>query len=481
MSRRFFALSDVTDRIAELLRPAFGKTFWVKAEHSSGRERGHFYCDLVETDLRGEVSAQMRCTIWARDLERIRESFKAAGIDLVLENGTQVGIECELQYHPRYGISLVGRDMDPAFALGELELKRRRILDALQRDGLFGVNALLPVPLLPNRIGLVTSRGSAAYNDFVLTLSASGYGFRVFVADATMQGPDTQRSVLAALDACARLGVDLVVVARGGGSKTDLAWLDDEILARRIAAYPFPVWTGIGHEVDTSVLDAVAGLPFKTPTAVAEALASRFDAMAAQMADALGRLRSVWQLRRDSERARVERARTGLRQGSRKLLDLRRSDLLRVAARVRGEVLQRLGQERSQIEGARVALRARSRAVLRERRIRLGETGRSLGQGTRVGLRLARERLDRQRRRFSLRRVLQRIDGAREALSRKEQLVRAADPMTALGRGFSLTTNAAGVLVRSVAQAAAGEAVTTRVADGSFESVVRTTRRDGDD
>jgi exodeoxyribonuclease VII large subunit len=481
VSRRFFALSDVTERIAELLRPAFGRSFWLKAELSSGRERGHFYCDLVETDVRGEVAAQMRCTIWAQDLARIRESFKAAGIDLVLENGTQVGIECELQYHPRYGLSLVGRDMDPAFALGELELKRRRILEALERDGLFGRNALLPLSLLPNRIGLITSRGSAAYNDFVKTLSASGHGFRVFVADATMQGPDTQRSLLAALDACARLGLELVVIARGGGSKTDLAWLDDEILARHIASYPFPIWTGIGHEVDTSVLDAVAGMAFKTPTAVAEALASRFDTVAALLDDARARLRSIWQFRRDAERARIERAYTGLRQGSRKLLDLRRSDLLRVAARVRGEVLHRFGQERSRIEGARVALRARSRAALRERRIRLAEAGRTLGQGTRVSLRLAHERLGTLRRRLSLRRVLQRIESAREALSRKEQLVRAADPVTALGRGYSLTTNAAGALLRSIVQVAPGETVTTRVADGSFESVVRATRRDGDE
>lgn len=480
MSRRFYPLSVVTDRIGELLRPAFGKTFWVRAEISSGIERGHFFCDLVESDARGSVVAKVRCQIWASDLRRIRASFKAAGLDLVLENGTQIGIECELRWDARHGLSLMGRDMDPAFALGELELKRRRILEALERDGLFGRNALHRVPLLPNRIGLVTSRSSAAFQDFQKTLRESGFGFRILVADATMQGPDTARTVLAALDALERLGVDLVVITRGGGSKTDLAWLDDEAVARRIAGYPLPVWTAIGHEIDVGVLDAVSGEHFKTPTAVAEAIVSRFEKLSLSLAQARRRLHDAWQRARTDERERLERALTGLRQGSRKLLDQRRSELLRVAARVRGEVVQRLGHERGRLEGARVSLGAGARAAVRERRLRVRQATLDLARGSRTTLRAARERLLVQARRLSLRRLLQRLGAEREGLARREQLLRAADPATALRRGFSLTTTAGGVLLRSVAMVGAGDAVVTRVADGSLESVVRTTRRDVD-
>lgn len=480
MSRRFHALSAITERISELLRPAFGKTFWVRAEISSGSERGHFFCDLVESDARGSVVAKMRCQIWASELARIRASFKAAGIDLVLENGTQVGIECELRWDARYGLSLVGRDMDPAFALGELELKRRRILEALERDGLFGRNARHPMPLLPNRIGLVTSRSSAAFQDFTKTLRDAGHGFRIFMADAMMQGPDTGRSVLAALDALARLPLDLVVITRGGGSKTDLAWLDDEAIARRIADYPLPVWTAIGHEIDRGVLDAVAAAHFKTPTAVAEAIAARFETLALHLEDAVLRLRNAWQRARDTEREHLSRVRKGLRQGSRKLLDQRRSELRQVAESVRAEVLHRLGQERGRLATSQVSLRARARASLREQRLRFRQASLGLGRGSRASLRVARERLLVQRRRLSLRRLVQRIDAARESLARREQLVRAADPAMALRRGFSLTTTAGGALVRSVEMLKAGDALSTRVADGSVESVVRATRRETD-
>lgn len=480
MSRRFFALSDVTGRIEALLAPAFGKRFWVRAEISSGRERGHFYCDLVETDPDRGVVAQLRCTIWARDLHRIRTAFKEAGLELQLENGTQVGIECEINFHPRYGLSLMGRDMDPAFALGELELRRRRILEALARDGLLERNARLAVPMLPNRIALVTSPGSAACEDFVKTLSESPFGFRIFLAGATMQGPDTGRSVLAALDACSRLPVDVVVIARGGGSKTELAWLDDEALARRIADYPLPVFTGIGHEIDSGVLDAVAGQSFKTPTAVAEALVGRFVDVARRLADGAARLRSIWELRRGVTRDRLDRAGTGLRQGTRKLLDQRRSDLRRAAEGVRAEVGARLGREERRLAEGRAWLRARARSALREATIALSSAGRALGAASRAGLRMARQRLAMRQAGLSLRRLLQRLASERRRLADRESLLRSADPALVLARGFSLTTDASGALLRSATQVAAGDAVTTRLADGSFESVVRTTRGDGD-
>jgi len=165
---KFFNLSDITTRIQVILQPHIGKRFWVKAEISSGRERGgSFYCD-------------------------------------------------------------------PAFALGELELKKKEILDRLTKDGLLEPNKSLTVPLLPQRIGLVTSKGSAACNDILKTFSASGFGFKIYLADSIVQGLQTERSVLKALDALEKQNLDLVIIARGGGSKTDLFYLDNEAIARRI-------------------------------------------------------------------------------------------------------------------------------------------------------------------------------------------------------------------------------------------------------
>jgi exodeoxyribonuclease VII large subunit len=422
VSRTFFSLSAVTRRIEALLAPALEASFWLKAEISSGRERrGVFYCDLVETGADGEVLAKMSCTIWARDLARIRAAFRREGLDLQLDEGRVVGIQCRVQYHARYGLSLAGLDMDPAVALGELELRRRRILAALERDGLLQLNAARALPLLPNRIALITSRSSAAYRDFTQTLLASPFGFRIYLADSAMQGPDTEVSVLAALATCERLPVDLIAIVRGGGSRTDLAWLDSDAIARRIAACRIPVWTGIGHETDSSILDAVAGQACKTPTAAAEALVARFAEVGGRLERASRRLRSSFRLRWSHEREWLAQARTGLRQGTRKLIELRRSDLRRAASVARALLGTRLGRERTRLGERRAGFRARAGEYLR---------------------------------------------AARRELTALRQR-----PRKALARGVSLTY-ASGALVRSVDDLAPGQATLTQLCDGFFEGRV---------
>ncbi len=449
--RRFFRLSEVTRRIEQLLEPALTRTFWLTAEISSGRERGGaFYCDLIESDAAGAVRAELRCTLWARDLARIRQKFARAGLELALANGTRIGLQCRVQYHPRYGLSLAGLDMDPAFALGELELRRRRILERLMREELLERNGAIAEPLLPNRIALITSQGSAAYRDFTTTLEASGFGFRIYCADARMQGEQCGDTILRALDAAERLRVDLVVIARGGGSKTDLAWLDNEALARRIADFPRPVWTGIGHETDSSVLDAVSGRAFVTPTAAAEELVARFANLETQLAEARARLSAVWSLRRRSEVRLLDHATTGLRQGARKLLETRRAELSSRSLSLRGKVSERLAAERSD---------------LRESRTRVAVDARRLLERAQQALSYLRGRLDR-------RGPLRRLEEERRALAERERALRASDPQTALARGFALVYGAAGRLVRSVSELRAGQATLTRLADGEVESTV---------
>ena len=217
---RFFNLSDITTRIQEILQPYIGKHFWIKAEISSGRERGgSFYCDLVETDETGKIVAKMTCSIWNSDLSRIRKQFKGYDLDLQLDNGTVVGFECSLQYSPQYGLSLKVVDADPAFALGELELKKREILDRLKKEGLLEPNKQLFVPLLPQKIGLITSKGSAAYNDFIKTLISSKFGFKIYIADAIVQGKHSEQSILFALNTLEKLDVEIVIIIRGRGKQ----------------------------------------------------------------------------------------------------------------------------------------------------------------------------------------------------------------------------------------------------------------------
>lgn len=473
MEKRLFPLSAITKRINELLEPAISKQFWVKAEVSSGRERGGaFYCDLIETDAGGKIVAKIGCNIWQRELTSIRELFKSRSMDLQLDNGTVVGFLCSLQFSPQYGLSLRVLEADPAYAMGEMELKKREIIERLQKEGLFRSNKECFLPMLPLRIGLITSNGSAAYNDFVQTLIASGFGFKIIVADAMMQGDQVEKSVLLALERLCKVNVELIVVARGGGSKTDLYHLDNETIARRIAGCSIPVWTGIGHEIDTSVLDYVANKSFKTPTAIAEELVARFVQMRRQLAEAANALKTVWAHRLKMDQDYLERSRIGLRQGTRKLLDVTVSGLREQAQALRLCVKSRITKELISTGGRKERLHARSTALLQKNRERLQVKQDNLKSRTRFTLTVATNTLGVIRQRFDRNRFYQRLQSEQRSLNDKLATLKASDPQNVLLRGFSLVYHQDGNHVKSVHDINEKDNIRIRLADGNIVSQV---------
>lgn len=518
MDKRFFPLSSITNRISELLQPAITKKFWVKAEVMSGRERGGaFYCDLIETGANGKIAAKISCTIWTQELNSIRNLFKSKGMELVLTDGTVVGFQCSLQYSPQYGISLRVIDADPSIAMGEMELKKREIIERLQKEGLFEPNKERFLPLLPLNIGLISSSGSAAYNDFVQTLSASGYGFRIHMADAMMQGDQTERSILQAIDALHKLKVELIVIARGGGSKTDLYFLDNEAIARKIAGSTIPVWIGIGHEIDTSVLDFVANKSFKTPTAVAEELVARFVQMRRQLDESANTLQTVWAYRYKIDRDYLGRATIGIRQGPRKLLEVTSSSLRERAQDLRHRVSGRLSTENILIECKRGQLKSLPISIIQKHIERLTMKGSSLGAQVKFALssstsiisglksrfdrnrfikrlQLERDVTDKSRQqlinrfsailklktmqqgnrkeRFRVEKIKQRVVMERKSLNDKMATLRAIDPQNALQRGFALVYRKDGSLIKSISDISEKDIIYTRVADGSLVSEV---------
>ena len=348
---KFYSLSRITTRIAELLQPAMGKYFWVKAEISSAKEKGgSFYCDLVESDHKGNIIAKISCTIRARDLELIRKKFEKMNVPLSLTDGTSIGVCCSLQYSQKYSISLKITDADPFFTLGELEFKKREIIKNLQDEKLTEKNKQKYVKLLPVTIGLITSKDSAAYNDFISTLKASGYGFKIILANSTMQGPTTENSLLWSLHCIYKTDADIIVIIRGGGSKADLYSLDNEAIARKIAHCTKPVWTGIGHEIDLSVLDYVSHTFFKTPTAVAEHLVARYTEMDRHLEEAVEKFKTVWNLRLKREKEYLHDCNVGIVQGTRKFVDVIQSKLKYSVTLLNKKVFEHIAKHRNVLQ-----------------------------------------------------------------------------------------------------------------------------------
>jgi len=438
----------------------------------------------------------MNCTIWSRDLSRIKKSFQQQNISLQLEDGTCVGFQCSIQYNPQYGLSLKVEDADPVFALGELELKKREILDRLAKERLFEKNKNTFVPMLPQKIGLITSHGSAAYNDFVKTLQNSKFKFEVFTADSNMQGPQTEDSVVRALNALEKLNIELVVIIRGGGSKTDLFFLDNERIAREIAGCRFPVWTGIGHEIDTSVLDYLANRSFKTPTAVSEELVSRFVEMDRHLCEAKNRLKSTWEYRFNGEQGWVTEAMNGIQAGTRKLIDVLRISLKNSANALSVKVNTRLGTEKNEVAVAKSRIVSLPQGLIRSEReylkarvnqFQLDKFQFKISQETKnvtdkkemlfrffdAGIKNCKKDIGYYKYRLNKDKILARFKSERASIKAKSATLKAYDPQTSLKRGFSLIYNKSGKLLKSVSEISPNETITTQLGDGKLTSIIK--------
>jgi exodeoxyribonuclease VII large subunit len=250
---------------------------WVTAELSDVAVRGgHCYLELIEKDPNtGVAVAKARAVVWATQWRAIGGQFQAA-TGQTFKSGLKVMVRVSARYHVVYGLSLVIDAIDPNYTMGDLERRRREILERLKREGVIDDNRKLQFPELTQRIAIVSARGAAGYGDFMHQLYERGGGlrFKTRLFESIMQGDRTAVGVIAALDAIAaeQEQWDCVVIIRGGGATSDLSGFEDYDLANNVAQFPLPVIVGIGHERDITVLDYVARQRVKTPTAAAEFL-----------------------------------------------------------------------------------------------------------------------------------------------------------------------------------------------------------------
>lgn len=274
MTRESLSLSQFQTLLGNAIRMnAATRNVWVRAELSDVRVvGGHCYMELIEKDAAGRTQAKIRAMIWSNVFGPLRARFREA-TQREISSGIKVLVQGSATHHNLYGLSFTISDIDPDYTLGDLERQRREILERLAREGVRDFNRSIIPPVAPQRIAVISSAGAAGYGDFINQLMANPDGFRFYpvLFDAVMQGERTAPTVIEALDKIeTTIDVwDMVVIIRGGGASSDLNGFDDYALARRVACFPLPVAVGIGHERDRNVLDEIACVRCKTPTAVA--------------------------------------------------------------------------------------------------------------------------------------------------------------------------------------------------------------------
>jgi exodeoxyribonuclease VII large subunit len=326
------------------------------------------------------------------------------------------------------------------------ELKKR-----LAAEGLFDDARKRPLPFFPHTIGLVTSRVGAAVHDVLTTIRRRCRPCRVVLSPAPVQGPEAPRELLAALRALERFGAcDVVIIGRGGGASEDLSAFNDEALVRAVAAFPVPVVSAVGHEIDFTLCDYAADRRAATPTAAAELVVPVYS----ELSDCVGELET--------------RARNALLRRVEHLYDRvgHLGGRLRDPARTVAAGRQRADEMLIRMERALRARHRRSSAALDASHARLQRIGRSRTSEIARTLASLEARLQRG--------AATRIAGAQTTFAELRSKLDALSPLAVLDRGYSLVSRE-GRLVRSAADVASGDELELRFHRGRARARVTTT------
>ena len=438
------SISDFYSRVKGALRETFPGEVWVTGEiRKVTTSRGHHYLELADRldgldrpgsdglavargGLPRNVNATLEVACWARDWPVVQYELEAVGVELTPGLVVRVrGTVTVWEGGSKLRFSMTALDVEAL--IGGIAAARRRLLGTLASEGLLEANRRLPLPLVPLRIGLVTSPGSEAYRDFTGQLERSGYLFDVRFEPSIVQGPEAPAQIVGALTRLGAFEPQLVVLVRGGGARGDLAAFDSEPVARAIAGAPFPVWTGIGHTGDRSVADEVAHQALVTPTQCGEAVVA---VVAAYLEGVDRRARRL-----------AQRVEARLNEAVRELVTSCASTR-RVARQGLDRSSQNLRTTETRIGNAALVAIERSQGRLVNRAQRLA------GPSS------------------------QHLAVQAQQIAHRRELLQLLNPRHQLERGWSLTRDERGRVVRSSASLRLGERLITTFADGSAGSVV---------
>lgn len=269
------SLTQLLNQVEAALVRTFPQAVWVRFEIAelNATGAGHCYLQAVDRDVNGVELSKTRAMIWRGKAAAIRDKF-AQATGTLLANGMKVLVLVEPTFKGQYGFGLTITDIDPSFTMGDMEARLRDIRTRLENEGESNKNRMLPAPTDFCRVAVISPDGAAGLGDFQAEadrLAAAGLcHFEYF--PAVFQGEQVKSSIKQALvrthTAHVQDPFDAVVIIRGGGAQADLHWLNEYLLAKLVCRFPTPIFTGIGHERDSTILDEYANRRFGTPSKV---------------------------------------------------------------------------------------------------------------------------------------------------------------------------------------------------------------------
>ncbi len=413
--RKIYQVSEITRHIKSTLEKTFG-TVWIEGEITNFRRPASGHCYFTLKDERAQISA-----VLFRGNQRGMKFEPASGV-LVQAYG-EITV-----YEPGGNYQILVRKLEEG-GKGSLQAQFEELKEKLDKEGLFGPEQKKPLPLLPQRLGIVTSPTGAAIRDILNVLQRRFPNLRIVIAPVRVQGEGAATEIAQAIEDLNRLGdLDALIVGRGGGSLEDLWCFNEEVVARAIAKSELPVISAVGHEIDVTISDFVADLRAPTPSAAAELVVGRKDTFEEHLVVQLESLVSVLRERMLRERNRLLAAR-----GSEGMRDPRAL----------------IGQYMQKIDSLAVRMEHSLSGAVRDGSARLEAL-----------LMRARHLLEVQ------------VSTGSQDIRRLSAQLRALNPLGVLQRGYSVTLDAEQNILSDVKKAKLGDKLTTRLASGSIDSEI---------
>jgi exodeoxyribonuclease VII large subunit len=453
-----FSLIEVTRSIQKTLSDRYSSPFWVKAEMSKLNRyihSGHCYPELIEKHD-GKIIAQVKSTLWKDDYKTINDKFLRV-LNEPLKDGIKILFLARISFDPVYGLAIRIIDVDPDYTLGDLEKEKQETIRKLKEEGVFDANKKLKIPLLLQRIAIISVETSKGYADFLNVLDTNPwhYSFFHFLFPTLLQGDKAIDSIKFQLERIRKVinHFDAVAIIRGGGGDIGLSCFNDYGLAKELALFPIPVITGIGHTTNETVVEMISFSNAITPTKIAEYLIQVFHNFSVPVHNA--------------EEKIIERAR--------RLLRDERGKLYTEVKIFRSGTDNVLNEHRFQINGQVQRIQNYSRFLLKTQLDHLSSCVHKVKQG--VNSFYINKSLEINHFSTSLKNSTKtQIRQFVLVLLGLEKNIMNMSPQNVLKRGYSITmTN--GVSIKSIKQVKENEIIETIVFDGKIDSVVKSTKK----
>jgi exodeoxyribonuclease VII large subunit len=451
--KTIFSLLEVTNSIKKTLAERYKGSYWIKAEMNKLNyysQSGHCFPELVEK-RDGKIIAQIKSTLWAADYLNINRNFLNT-LNEPLKDGIKILFLAKIAFDPSFGLSLQIIDIDPQYTLGDLEKEKRETVKKMQLEGIFDKNKKLQLPLLPQRIAIISVATSKGYGDFIDVIDKNnwGYKFFCFLFPSMLQGDKAVQGIIAQLNRIRKVvdHFDVVAIIRGGGGDVGLSCYNNYDLAKEIALFPIPVITGIGHVTNETVCEMISHTNAITPSKLAEFLIQNFHNFAVP----------------------IQKAKEQLVDKSKRLLIEENTKLVSELKLFRSVTENSLNTHQNKIKNAQYAIQQQSQFILKNNNDKLNTFIEKTIIATNFNLNQLKASIIQYQEKVVIQSKLH-FKGSFSLIENMEKTINILNPVNILKRGFSITY-LNGKSIKEASQLVEGDQINTVLYNGTIDSTI---------